>query len=82
MSEKKVNVYLFSYPFRGKVKGLDIVAKSKEEAISHVACISSVAKYDGVLVETIPVEMYGTGWFLGLYVRLKAGIRNLWHSAF
>lgn len=64
-------VYLFRYNFKGKTYGLDLIAKSKEEAMQEIWMMSQ-AEYDGVLKQTIKVTVPGTG----LWVRFKVWFNN------
>ena len=72
--------YLFHYEYQDACWGIAIFAEDEDDARRKLRRAADAAVYDGILHERIPVEMHGTGWFLGLYVRLKVAIRNFWHS--
>jgi uncharacterized protein YggU (UPF0235/DUF167 family) len=48
-------IFLFSYRFDGSEWTVDIPAKNKEEALERIKALAW-AKYDGVLVERVPVK--------------------------
>lgn len=53
--------YLFSYRYSGKDWSFEIKAKSAEDAKARLAIISK-AKYDGLLVLSIPIpDVLGQG---------------------
>ena len=60
-SSSGLKTYLFSYPFDGHLKSLEIKAESEDDAKREVKAMGR-ANFDGILGMTIPVPI-GLGWF-------------------
>lgn len=69
---KKYKTYLFHYYHKGRCLSLDISGESQEDAQLQIDRISDVAKYDGVLVQTIQVRPG-----VGIYVRIVTWLKNM-----
>lgn len=58
--QEKPKKYTCSYYFEGQKWSLDIQAKSHEEAVKRLRCLSLNGKVDGKVVAEIPIPL---GWF-------------------
>lgn len=77
MSGEQYDTHLFSYRFEGAEWGLEIVAKDEADAKERMKALAW-AKYDGVLVATIPSVAPRS--VMGPLLNVVARVRNWIHA--
>ena len=74
MPSEKYETYLFSYHHKGSEWTIEIKAASPEDAQERMNKMP-LARYDGVLVMSIPAYMPGAG----LFIRAWCWWKNFWN---